>query len=200
MNQFAWLKHYFSSVLTVVVLLSQTATAAMQSTTKTAIVPSESGDLFIIGSTEKIEVQAEKSIEVSLDRPILAQLSGRVPMILVPVNAGKSELRLNPPTIADATGAQSQREMSNILSNLLIEINEVQRKVQEKRWQQAYDQLVNLQKKYPKIAYLDFIKASILYLQGKRSEARTAIESALKAHPNFQEGKDFLKQIGGKSE
>lgn len=174
--------------------------AQTQSLSRTTLIPSESGDMKIIGSDVNYQLTAEKPTDLSLESPALIQLNGRVPLLLVPVSAGKTEIRINPPTIADATGAQSQREISNLLSNLMIEIVEIQRKVQEKRFQQAYDQLVNLQKMYPKIAYLDFIKASVLYLQGKRSEARTAIESALKVHPNFKEGKEFLKQIGGQSE
>ncbi|MFN9067940.1 MAG: hypothetical protein ACK5V3_11985, partial [Bdellovibrionales bacterium] len=118
-------------------------------------------------------------------------------VLMVPVALGTSEVTLNPPTVKEATASTGQKEISLVISEIYIGIHEIQKDIQKKSLERASIKIEDLIKKYPDVSFLHFTRGSVLFLQGKKNQARRAVMKALEGHPNFQEGKEFLKAIGG---
>lgn len=159
----------------------------------------ESGFILNLKSQTKKEIKGEVDTDVQIDSPAIIKLEGRIPVVLIPVQQGNAEVKLNPPTFREAAKETAQKEISLIVSEIIEEIHVVQKEMQKKNYDKALYKIEELEKKYPDVAFLDFIRGSVLFLEGKKSKARQALTRALEAHPNYQEGRDFLKAIGGAS-
>ncbi|MGZ6441008.1 MAG: hypothetical protein ACXWRU_13195 [Pseudobdellovibrionaceae bacterium] len=143
------------------------------------------------------EIKGDMDLDLKITAPSLIKLEGRIPVLMIPIQQGSSEIKLNPPTFKEAAGETAQKEISFLLSEIMIVIQNVQKDIQKRNYDQALFKIDNLQKKYQNVAFLDFVRGSVLFLQGKKSEARKSVKKALEVHPNYQEAKDFLKALGG---
>lgn len=81
------------------------------------------------------------------------------------------------------------------LSDLMVEVYTVQAKLRKKDLVGADNRLSALEKSYPELHFLKFVRASYLYLQGNKEAAKNLTQEALKRHPDFPEGSEFLKGI-----
>lgn len=158
---------------------------------------SEVGTVVSLADQSTQNLKSETVNEISIKAPSLVNLEGRVPVLMIPVNEGSSEVTLNPPTVKEATALAGQKEISIVISEIYMGINEIQKDIQKKNLDRASIKVDDLLKKYPGVSFLHFTKGSVLFLQGKKKLARRSVMKALEGHPNFQEGKDFLKAIGG---
>ncbi|MBX3019917.1 MAG: hypothetical protein KF767_18665 [Bdellovibrionaceae bacterium] len=182
-------------------LFTQTpAQAFLSSTFQVKLQVPAVGEVFDPVSQTKTPLKAQESIEVTLNEPKIVQLDGHIPMMIVPIKDGLSELKLNPPTIKDATAHLVQGEISMYVSEIVQGIEDVRTELRMKRYDNAMTRVQQLQSKYPKVAFLEFIKASVYFLQGRKSDARTAASIGLKAHPDFEEGRKFIKSLGGEGQ
>jgi tetratricopeptide (TPR) repeat protein len=159
----------------------------------------ESGQIVDLQQQTTTPIKGDVPLDLKVSAPAMVKLDGRIPVILIPIQAGQSEIKLNPPSYKEAAGQTAQKEISYLVSEIMMGIQVVQKEIQKKNYDQAMARLDEMQKKYPNVPFFDFIRGSILFLQGKKSKARKAVTRALEAHPNYQEGKDFLKAIGGAS-
>lgn len=175
--------------------ISQFAWAA--SGTRLLLKPSEQGNLVSLADQKSQSLKAESVNEIQLTTPSLINLEGRVPVLVIPVSEGTSEVSLNPPTVKEATALAGQKEISLVISEIYAGISEIQKDLQKKNIDRASVKIDDLIKKYPDVSFLHFTRGSVLFLQGKKKLARRSVMKALEGHPNFQEGKDFLKAIGG---
>lgn len=156
----------------------------------------ESGQLIDLNSQEKTEIKANVDADLKLSAPGMLRLDGRVPVLLIPIEKGSSEVKINPPSFKEAAADVGQKEVSYLVSEVMIGIQQVQKEIQRKNYDEALSKVDVLQKKYPNVAFIDFVRGSVLLLKGRKNEARKAVKRALEIHPNFQDGKDFLKSLG----
>lgn len=156
----------------------------------------ESGEIIDLSSQAKTSIKASEPLNLELNEPKFVQVEGRIPVLLVPVKDGISELKIDPPSIKDATSHMMQGDLSVGVAEIVQGIEEVRSEIRNKNYDRAMTRLQSIQGKYPKVAFLEFVKASILFLQGRKSEARTAASIGLKSHPDFEEGQKFLKSLG----
>lgn len=170
--------------------------AAAEKAEMKLLLPSE-GELQSLETQEKQVIQKDSSATITVDGPTLLRITGRMPVIILPVKNNGAEVKLDPPTFKEAAGSAGQIEVSLIVSEIMISVQNIQRDIQRKKYDSAFIQITELQAKYPGVAFLDFLRGSVLFLQGKRSAAREAVNKALEVHPNFEQGKEFLRQIGG---
>lgn len=161
------------------------------------IKPAENGTVVSLSDQSTQNIKSDAVNEVTLSTPTLINLEGRIPVLMVPASEGTSEVNLNPPTVKEATASTGQKEISLVISEIYLSIHEIQKDIQKKNLDRASIKIEDLIKKYPDVSFLHFTRGSILFLQGKKKLARRAVMKALEGHPNFQEGKDFLKAIGG---
>ncbi|MFP5518872.1 MAG: hypothetical protein ACLGGX_03155 [Bdellovibrionia bacterium] len=155
------------------------------------------GEITSLVSQERTPLTKDKENNIKINGPSILSLSGRMPVLLIPAKEKGSEVKLDPPTFKEAAAKNGQLEVSLIASEIMIAIQNIQRDIQKKKYDSAFIQVQELQTKYPNVGFLDFLRGSILFLQGKRGAAREAVNKALEMHPNFEQGKEFLKQIGG---
>jgi len=184
------------TVVVVCLLCASTSFALFGQSFNVKIIPSGNGEVVDLASQTKVQMKASEAISVSLTEPKIVQLDGRIPMMIVPIKDGISEIRIDPPTIKDATAHLTQTELSNNVAEIVQGIEEVRAELRAKSYDRAMNRLQQIQAKYPKVAFLEFIKASILFLQGRKSEARSAASIGLQAHPDFEDGQKFLKSLG----
>lgn len=159
--------------------------------------PNESGHIADLSNQQKTNLKGNVETEIQMQYPMVVRLDGRIPMVLIPVLPGSTEIKINPPTYREAAGETSQKEISQIVSEVMIAIESIQKEIQKKNYDQAMFILEETQKKYQDVAFLNFVRGSILFLQGKKNKARKAVTKALQSHPNYKEGKEFLKALGG---
>lgn len=180
--------------------LGVSARAFLDSTFQVKLQVPAAGEVFDPATQSKTPLRAQESVEIPLLEPKIIQLDGHIPMMLVPIKDGVSELKLNPPTIKEATAHLVQGEISLYVSEIVQGIEDVRTELRFKRYDNAMSRVRQLQAKYPKVAFLEFIKASVYFLQGRKADARTAASIGLKAHPDFEEGRKFIKSLGGEGQ
>jgi tetratricopeptide (TPR) repeat protein len=180
-------------------LLGSSAIALLEEAVTIKLRTNENGYLLNLKLQTKKDIKGEVDTDVQLESPAILKLDGRIPVLLIPVQQGNAEVKLNPPTFREAAKETAQIEIGLIVSEIIEEIQVVQKDIQKKNYDKALFKIEELERKYPDVAFLDFIRGSVLFLEGKKSKARQALTRALEAHPNYQEGRDFLKAIGGAS-
>jgi hypothetical protein len=177
-------------------LLSTTQSAIADVTIK---LPEDSVGQFVGPSKARVEFKAGVASTVDLSEPLQITSATRIPIILVPIYSGHADINMDSPQTKDALVNADQKAVSTLLSTLMANIADVQNLIQKKRYSEATSQLDLLRTKYPDVKFLEFIRASILLLQGNRSEAQKTTEDALKFHPDYLEGKRFLEKLKGKN-
>lgn len=158
----------------------------------------EHGQMTNLTTQEVTQIKGETDIDMTLVAPLWITLNGRVPVLAIPVQQGHSTIKVNPPLFKDAVGDMAQVEIGKIVSNLMVSLQEVQGLVRKKELDKAMAKIEEIEKLYPRVTFLEFVKASIYLLKGNKSMARQATERGLEAHPDYREGQDFLKMLDGK--
>lgn len=152
---------------------------------------------FIGAKKDPIQFEADKPISLELSAPLQISSETRVPVFLIPVYSSNSEITVNSPLIKNAVGSANQNEVSNLLSTLMTEIDDIQNLIKQNKLNEALGRVQALRTQYPQVKFLEFVRASILLLQGNRAEATQAATEGAKAHPNYQGGKRFLEKLKG---
>lgn len=166
----------------------------------------ESTTVTEISTQIKQEITPNIDTDIVVTTPLQIDIKGHLPIVLIPVKEGITEVKINPPSYKEAIQSYGQKEMSLILSGLMIEVQAIQKLIQKRQLDKAMEKVGQLQTQYPELPFLNFIKGSILFLQGKKGEARDSVKKAMEDHPDYEEGKNFLKNLGedpktgGKSE
>lgn len=173
-----------------------TAFAFLEEVVAVRLRANENGQVVNLREQTSTDIKSDVDLELRVTAPSLVKLEGRIPVLLIPVQTGSSEVKLNPPTFKEAAGETAQKEISMVVSEVVLVIQSVQKDIQKKNYDQALVKIDEIQKKYQNVAFLDFVRGSVLFLQGKKGLARKAVKKALEVHPNYQEAKDFLKTLG----
>jgi predicted Zn-dependent protease len=185
------------SLMIATMLFASSAFAIFEEETNLQMRVNEHGQMTNLTTQEVIQIKGETDFELLLKAPHLINLNGRIPVLFVPVQPGLSQVKLNPPTFKEAVGDTAQIEIGKIVSNLMVGIQDIQTEIRRKNLDRAFEKLEQIEKQYPRVTYLEFIKGSIYLLQGNKSQARKAVERGLEAHPDYKEGQEFLKSLGG---
>jgi hypothetical protein len=149
-----------------------------------------------ISTQIKQEVMPNIDADIKVTSPLQIEVKGHLPVILVPVAEGITEVKVNSPSYKEAIQSYGQREMSEQLSLLMMEVQTIQKNLQKRELDKALARITQLQGSYPELPFLDFIRGSVLFLQGKKNDARDAVKKAMEAHPDYEEGKNFLRNLG----
>jgi len=124
---------------------------------------------------------------------------GRLPLLVVGADAGET-LKISAPTPPEAVRDRLSGEVDRKVGDLMVRLNDLQDLVRRKRLEEAEAALGRLRAENPRLGFLDFVEASLLFLRGRREEALALGEKALKALPDYAEGRRFVEQLkGGKT-
>lgn len=146
-------------------------------------------------SRHKTAYKAGDSMDFSKESIYLIQMDKKAPMILVSANSGVQEVEVAGYPLADVVALNAQKEVDQVLSGIIAEINTIQNLARRQQFGLANQKLDDLQRRHPNVNSLSFLKASILYVSGKKSDAEFVLKEALKKYPNNTEGQKLLEEI-----
>lgn len=135
--------------------------------------------------------------EFTLDEPTWVVEKERVPVLIFPVSKDAVSIELNSPSTRRDGKEFSALSVDQQLSDLLKQFVEIQKLVQTKNKEEALNKAYALKSKYPDVAFLNFLLASVLVVNGNKSDAERALERGLASHPEFQDGKVMLQKLRG---
>lgn len=168
------------------------------SVAKVELITSGEGKALGLRTHQEQAFSSDKKISLSSTEPILLEFADRIPVLLVPISEG-GEIKVDSPTVSSVLSKNTEEQASKLLSPLIFEFVQIQDLIKQKHLKEAEEKIVVLKNRYPNVAFLDFVWGSILALNGNREAAKTAVQRALASHPDYEEGKIFLKSLEGES-
>lgn len=135
---------------------------------------------------------------VEKSQPVTIVSPGKVPMVIVPVDSSKtSKVNISLVDVKAWPSNVTQEYLDKALNEIMEECIQIQILIQANNPKQALEKIERLEMAYPKLAYLNFFKASSYILQGKKSLATKAVQQGLNVFPKNEEGLKLLKALGG---
>jgi len=153
---------------------------------------------FVVKNSSQVEALELKSSElnkINLNAPLWIAMDGAVPMILWPVSSNVKNVELNALSYEEAGVERVNVFSDQALSEVVLSLNQINAMIQNRSLDEAKRVLDELQSRFPRIAFLDFSRASLLYLRGQNVEALTALERALKVHPQYGPGLELRREL-----
>lgn len=164
---------------------------------ETQFVVTEDSVLHSYETKQEQLLKAAEPSKVSLETISILVSPNRIPIMLVPVSGKNEVIKLNSPLVSEVVEKISEEEMGRRLSKALVEIADIQSAIRSRQIDRALQKLNALQAGQPNVKFYDFLRASIVFLQGNRAEAKRLTEEALKIFPDYQEGRKFLSDLEG---
>lgn len=142
--------------------------------------PVRKGETFVINQATHVESE------------------GFVGLLVVPLNTGggQAEVALRP--IDEWGGANLEHKANGQLDEIVSSVNEAQRLLSERRALEALKVIEATQEKFPRVSYLNFIKASCLVVLNQKQRAIEALSLALAEFPKNPGGRLMYKALAGK--
>ncbi len=148
-----------------------------------------------LANRQKNSIKVGQTMGFSKDSIYLIQMDKKAPMILVSANASVQDIEVTGYPLTDVVALNTQKEVDQLLSGIIVEINTIQNLARRQQFNLATQRLEDLQRRHPNVHSLSFLKASILYVSGKRSDAEFLLKEVLKKYPNNTEGQKLLEEI-----
>lgn len=134
--------------------------------------------------------------------PTLIESPGYVSTLIVPIGAQTNDLRvaMKPTHMINAFARAGKNEASadRILSQIMPMLNEAQMSIAMGQRDAALEKMDAILVKYPKLHYVRFMKASVLALLKRNTEALSELELALSAFPENDRGQRFYESLTGR--
>lgn len=145
------------------------------------------------GKKDAVLYKKNTRFEVNAKDSTVIESPGYLGLILPPNDLLLSEMSVNLKPVSKWGNELVQNQTDALLSQLLEEAIEVQLLLSKKEGKKALTKVEELEKRYPKVGTLRFLKVSCLLLLGNRKEAEENLEAALKEFPESKVGKEFHK-------
>lgn len=149
------------------------------------------------GTRPAVQMSAGSVLSIKKE-PLLIESPGHIGVLLHPHTARPQETRVSLKKIEDWDGEYLQNRSNRLVNSVVVEMSEVYSLLNAKRVTEALARVEELQKKYPKLSSLHFIRTSCLILLGKKSEARVALSEGLKDFPESQVGQRLYEIVYGR--
>lgn len=153
-------------------------------------------DVTVDNSTKAYE--AGKSLEYSLNSPLLVEAEGKVSMLIYPVNT-KDNFEVKLPDLDTKKISEVQRnEVNKTMDVLMPEIQQVQAVMLKKDYVNAISKIRDLKTQYPKIAYLSFVEGACYSILNRNSDAMRALEEGLQVNSENATAQELYRKISGR--
>ena len=150
-----------------------------------------------IGSGSKNLQKKGESVEVKDNNPVYLEAPGYIGMLVVPVKDAVAQLEPSLKPIDGWSGEVFEKIINSKINEIVQETNLVQILLSTGKGKEAFEKIDLLQKKYPQVTYLNFYRASALYVMGEKENVKNALKIALKDFPDHVEARNFYKSLGG---
>ena len=158
------------------------------------IVPSQNVKVQV-GDTDSKDIKAGETL--SVDQPATISAPGYESMIVVPAEAGRASLPLKLVPLQDlklkddANAIDPQKEADKLLSDVV----RIQSLIAKGKGSEALTLTEETQKNWPRVVFLDYLKASALILQNDTTRATAILEESLAKNPDDKEIKELLTNL-----
>jgi hypothetical protein len=154
-------------------------------------------DMYVSrGSESRIKHKKGEVLSIN-DKPLLLEVPGHVDMLIIPLKNSISQVEPVLKPIDEWSGEALEKSLNIKLSEIINETIKVQFLLYSKKEKEALAKLDLIQAKYPRVSYLNFLRASALFLMGEKIKSKLAIEVALKDFPNDENARSFYESLGG---
>jgi hypothetical protein len=147
-----------------------------------------------INSHERTEVDAKKPFTWEGKEPIAIFQDEMLPVIAVPIDY-QGDINVKAIAVKEVLKAKIDELVDRSLSDVLTGITEIQKLSRKRHFKLAQDRYRALRIKYPGVKFLDFIGASLSLLLGDKNGARVLATQGLQTHPDYSDGRTFLKNL-----
>jgi len=130
------------------------------------------------------------------DEVALISSPDKMPILVFPA-ASTSRIDLQLPELPLYIQKKVEKEADLALAQVFAESMQIQALIQERKLDEAKQRLDSLQGKFPDIKFLEFTRASLLFLMGDSQTALQVAEDALQLFPSYQQGQEFVKSLRG---
>lgn len=159
-----------------------------------------SQDTYVTAGKEERQPRRKGDSITLGNEPLLLEAPGHIGLLIVPVNGAPSELTPKLIPTEDWAGEAFGKALRSQLSQIVTETNRIQILISRREGQQALERVEALQRQYPQIPYLQFLRASSLYVIGETEKAKVALEAGLKDLPDDANASKFYEFLGGRLE
>ncbi len=157
------------------------------------------GSVETLLTKERVDVAAGQTFAWDGKEPVAIFQKEMLPVVVVPGDF-KGDVNVKAMKIKDVYEARIQELADSAMSDLLTGVTEIQKLSRKRHFKIAHDRYRQLKAQYPHVKFLDFIGASLSMLTGDRAGARVLATQALKAHPEYADGKAFVQSLEGTAE
>jgi len=151
------------------------------------------GETVNVESKERTAFSAGETIKVD-SGVVWIEQENHVPIIVYEANSN-SKLNVQAPKIEEALYKQKQVQIDAEISEVLLKYSAIQRNIKTRRIDDAVKDITQLRTKFPNVAFLDFLEASVAVVKGDSEKAKSLLKRGLVSHPDFEEGKKLLQQL-----
>ena len=131
------------------------------------------------------------------DRPVLVEAEGYTSIFLLPKDSGSSaQVRLQLKRDDITQGNRCEQVQDKRAQELLPVVERIQNLIAQDKKREALAKLDQVQRQFPKVTYLNFIRVSILLLLGEQAQAESLLGLTLKEFPGNEMGQELYKSIG----
>lgn len=142
-----------------------------------------------------IALKAGVATEVADDSPLLLRSAGRVPVLIVPLKAQKSVVRIDSPVVGQVLTEERDLKIDEALSEVTLYLSEIHRAMGVRDLTRARQKLNEVKAKHPNVQFFNFIEASLAFLAGDRDQALSLVNAGLASHPDYSPGVELRKQL-----
>jgi hypothetical protein len=142
----------------------------------------------MVNKGEKFTLSAEYSA--------LIEAPGYTAVLVPPARSLPNEMKISLKPLTGWGNELVSQQVDGQLSELFTAINEVQALISRSEASKAMTRINLLEKKYPRLASLRFLKVSSLLLLKRQGEAKLALEAAVKDFPESEAGKRLNRLFG----
>lgn len=145
-------------------------------------------------------VEKKKGEVFEAGNSVLIQRPGHVGVLVVPLGPTTTrEVIVNLKPSQEWGGKDYQKAMNVTLNQIMSELTEIQLLLSRSQAKEALERVETLQKKYPDMTHLGFIKASCLMLLGETEQAKAVLEISLRDFPDDHAAQDLYQSLTGES-
>ena len=144
--------------------------------------------------TKRTENFDKSTTSLKITEPVLIQSASKVPTLFIPVSQDET-IEFKMMSLEDQYKNYEFSQANHKISDIVFEIIQIQDLIRIKKISEADNKITEVQKTYPKLHFILFLKASVEYLKGEKENSLSIVIEALKYHPEYKPGLEFKNEL-----
>ena len=144
--------------------------------------------------TKRTENFDKTTTSLKITEPVLIQSASKAPTLIVPIDKDE-KIEFKMMSLEDQYKNYEFSQANHKISDIVFEIIQIQDLIRSKKINEADNKITEVQKTYPKLHFILFLKASVEYLKGEKENSLSTVTEALKYHPEYKPGLEFKNEL-----